>query len=280
MTGAENLMSLCYGHNDWFTDKVRNRMLRERFSATPRTTLVVFRPTEDPAATKKRMRDLLPDSVFRRRIHGTDTHEQTMLLIEALGNPNSREFINSRPLSDTSNLFRRIPQNVFNDARICVDGSAVLELYGLRSARDVDLLVVDNLVHQPIFGDTDLRNARYFSSPLQANQIISDPQLHLIICGVKFTTLLVRLMSLALEPKTDLHPVLTRKALSDFQMIALYLSKTQKYRLTWRVMIGSSFTKLRLYNAFLVQQIVPRLPLGLSRLLPTVRRMLFDRDST
>lgn len=276
-TGAENLISLCYGHNDWFTIKVRNRMLRERFSATPNATLLLFRSAQDPASVKKRMRDLLPDSVFRRKIHGTDTHEQTMLLIEALGNPNSRDFINRRPLSDTFDLFSRIPQNAFNDARICVDGSAVLELYGLRSARDVDLLVMDSLVHNPNFGDTDLRNYRYSSSPLRARQIISDPQLHLIIRGVKFTNLVVRMMSLALEPKSDLHPVLSRKASSDFRLIASYFSDNQKFRLTWRMMIGSSFTRARLTYAFLVQRIVPGLPLGLSRLLPKIRRRLSER---
>lgn len=277
-TGAENVTSLCYGHNGWFNNSLKRRMTRERFSITPQATLIVFKSSTSPVEIKENLRNFLPGRTFSRKIHGTDTHDETMVLVEALVSPNCRDLLNQVGLSRNDRLFQRIPEHVRNETAICVDGSAVLELYGLRDARDIDLLVWDSTSKNLSLSGFDIRNDRYGLSPLSPQLVIRDPRFHLIIYGVKFTTLLCRFVTLALEPKGGLHPKLANKAMGDFQTIALHFSQTRKLTLSFRVFIGTFLTRIRQLYEFLLNRIVPRLPLGLNELLPAIRKRLHQHE--
>lgn len=270
VTGAENIISLCYNRKEWYTDKIGRRMARERFSLNPKAILMVFESDLVTVELKKQLRELLPNQIFSRRIHGTDTHDETLLLVEAVANPNSLQLINRVQVSDRAPLFRRIPEQVRNNASICVDGSAVLELYGIRPARDIDLLALHS-TSIPL----DIHNINVNSpNPIDQDLIIRNPRFHHIIYGVKFSTLACRFMSLALEMTPDAQPRNPGKVRRDFEMTALYYGGRQRSLLKIRVLNGTIRTRIRQKYEFFVTRIVPSLPFGLDKQLPALRRKI------
>lgn len=272
--GEQNLIELCYGHNSWMTQKVLRRMTRERLGVKPRAHVVFFTGWEKSclsvAELKARLRSEIPAHEFSRKLHGTDEHSDTMVLVEALTNPNTLDLINRVPISRSDPLFSRLPDTLKFNPDVCIDGSSVLELYGLRAARDVDLLVTNQRAKGKFLSvKFDSRNEKYKELPLGIPDLIESPFTTLRLFGYKFLSLRVRELLLSFEASSNSHPHLVRKARRDLRSIAYFYSGQGKIQLNLSVYLGTFFTRLRILFEFTLTKILPLLP---SRLVDVMRK--------
>lgn len=280
--GAQNLIELCYGHNTWMNQEVVKRMTRERLGIRPKAHVVFFTGWEKSwlsvVELKASLRALIPAHEFQRKLHGTDEHSDTMILAEALSNPNTLDLLNRVPVSRTGPLFSRLPEGLRFRSDVCIDGSSVLELYGLRAARDLDLVVSGreaNNVVLPI--KFDPRNNKYRELPLDIAEIIESPYATLSLFGYRFLTLRVRELLLSFEASANSHPHLVAKARRDLRSIAYFYSGNERERLRFSIYIGTLLTRLRLLFEFLLTRVLPLLPTPLVRKLRRIRKLILNR---
>jgi hypothetical protein len=261
--GAQNLIELCYGSKAFFDDRARTRMTRERFVFSNHATIVAFSwdvPQSDIVRLKSDLRHVLPDLSFERRIHGTDGREDTEDLLAAICNPNTLELVNRVKLSRRDRVFSRVPENFRRNPRVCVDGSSIMELYGLRKSRDLDLICDDaSTIKQILATGYDVNNSHYSWLPLKAQQVVNDPYLHVQLYGVKFTSLAVRQLVIGFGPRLQ-GAALNPKKLRDAQLISAFNSGSSPRRLSATGMTGTLFTQLRLLMEFAIVRVVPHLP--------------------
>ena len=280
--GAQNLIELCYGHNAWMNEEVLKRMTRERLGIRPRAHVVFFTGWEKSRLSlvelKASLRDLIPAHEFQRKLHGTDYHSDTMILAEALSNPNTLELLRRVPVSRTGPLFSRLPESLQFNSDVCIDGSSVLELYGLRAARDLDLLVVSQDANDRVLSiEFDPRNNKYRGLPLDIPEIIESPWTTIRLFGYRFLTLRVRELLLSFEASANSHPHLVAKARRDLRSIAYFYSGNERERLKFSIYIGTLLTRLRLFFEFLLTRVLPLLPTPLVRILRRTWKLIFKR---
>jgi hypothetical protein len=126
-----------------------------------------------------------------RQIHGSDNHLETLRLVEPLLNRNSRQFLNFSPIGSENRILENVfscgfSSNLKDNQQWCIDGSATLEIFGIRKANDLDYVS-----QIPLNGVTraDLHNSEYFAFPTSIEEVIFDPRKHLRLEGLKFISL-------------------------------------------------------------------------------------------
>jgi hypothetical protein len=139
---------------------------------------------------------LLPKAGIDRRIHGSDHYHDTMVMAEVFLNQNSLNFLNCSPIGSEERIINLIGGRVSFDEPLsnkqnwCIDGSAVLEIHGLRIARDIDF-IIENGCRPPKdlsrIGDNHCKE--YSSSQIRIDEILADPRMHLLYKGIKFASL-------------------------------------------------------------------------------------------
>lgn len=220
--GARRLIAAAYQHNDWWQEKFIETMTFERFaklsdSNSAHLVIITAPENQTPREIKEELRSILPENAFERMIHGTDTHQETLTLSEFILNANSLHFNNMAPIGSETRIINellRAPE--FWSAREAIDGSAVLEVFGIRMAKDIDYISCS--AKRPKSQIFDLHNDEYNYFPHSPSSVISDPRLHFFISGIKFASLGVLLLqkSYKLEPKN----------LKDLQLITAFLNST------------------------------------------------------
>lgn len=280
--GAVNLIELCYGHKPWMTDKIRERMARERVVSSNGAFIVLFSGWgtnfDQVQDLKAELRAILPTLTFERRVHGTDDPQDTRTLIEALTNPNSRELLNRVAFTRFDRVFKRIPSELRGNPDVCIDGSSVMELYGLRKSRDLDLICLGKDLRARIEDlGFDVNNDRFDSLPLSAAQIICNPYFHVRLFGTKFTSLSTRGLLLSFGASSELISWSPKKD-RDFESISLFNAGKSKTRLSIKGAVGTFATQLRLGFEFIVIRVIPKLPPSLVKILRKVRSALAERS--
>lgn len=276
--GAVNLMELCYGHKPWITKPIKQRMARERLVLSSNALVVLITgwelAYERVQDLKSQLRGSLPNLTFERRVHGTDDVDDTRTLVEAITSTGTLALLNRVEVAREDRVFARIPVELRHKSGICVDGSSVMELYGLRKSRDLDFICSSDsdrsLVESLGF---DVNNERYDRLPLGAKQVIEDPFLHLTLFGYKFSALSVRNMILSFGDYAASASWGAKKE-RDFVSISLYNAGSPKMRIGIAGVIGTLVTQLRLGFEFVVTKVAPLLPPGLLAILRTLRRVL------
>lgn len=213
-TGIRRLMAASYKHNDWWQDKYFETMILERYGNSQQkysATLVLYSMGEDldPRKIKEQFRKSLRDLQFDRQIHGTDTHEETLTLSRFFLNDNALQFHNIAPLGSENrilDLLRKSSVSSFDD--FAVDGSAVLEIFGIREAKDVDYISLRHKINIKNL-DFDFHNDFYEDSPLSVEDIILDPRNHFYVENMKFaslgTVIYTKVNDLDYKSKSDLQ---------------------------------------------------------------------------
>lgn len=254
--GERRLMELAYSHNDWWCSRFRETMVAERFTSGNSHCTIVFIIGTDLnllGNQKDYLRTILGDINFDRQIHGTDTYSDTITLGEVLLNKNGVQFMNTAPLDSESRVIDQVggPRlfNSCSDVEIpwCIDGSAVLEIFGIRRARDIDYVALDG--HQIIdplvrFGDDHKKEFQLY--PLNYDDVILDPRLHFRYLGLKIMSLptITYVKNYLLDPK----------AIEDIDLITRFVKhdgpiyKDQKSNRTariWRIelFLGSIYER-------------------------------------
>jgi hypothetical protein len=193
--GKRRLMGLAYGHNSWWLPQFSESMVAERFNQDVEDcTLVLFdSDMSDLTEFKSELRSNLSGKLFERQIHGTDAYSDTVSLAEVLLNRNGINFMNNSPLGSETRLMAsiksRIYQNrIIEEIRDCIDGSSVLELYGIREARDLDYITSGNYLSE-YASIGSCHNGEYPGYSEIPTDIIFDPRKHFIFKGHKFISL-------------------------------------------------------------------------------------------
>lgn len=275
-TGALNLIELCYGDKHFFSERIREKMTRERFVFSTRAFIVVYEMKAGIGritALKAGLRQNLPTVTFERRIHGTDGIEDTKYLVEAITNPNTINLLNRVRLSRNDRIFSDIPGSLRGNPGVCVDGSATMELYGLRKSRDLDLICLDELTSEILSLGLDVNNEHYAQLPISHNHVITSPYLHVKLYGVKFTSLALRHLILSFGPRSA-QALWRKKKSRDLELISQYFSGRASYRISANKVFGTLATQIRLLFEFVVNRIMPKLPPGIAEFIRKMRRGL------
>lgn len=275
-TGALNLIELCYGDKHFFSERIRKKMTRERFVFSTRAFIVVYEMTAGInriTALKAELRQNLPTATFERRIHGTDEIEDTSYLVQAVTNPNSLNLLNRVKLSRKDRLIREFPESLRGNPGVCVDGSATMELYGLRKSRDLDLICLDKLRSEVLSLGFDVNNDHYAPLPISHQDVIESPYLHVNLYGIKFTSLALRQLVLSFGPRSAQAPW-TQKKTRDFRLIAEYFSDRDSRYISVDKAVATLATQIRLWFEFAVNRIMPKLPPRLADSIRKFRRGL------
>ena len=197
--GQRRLMELVYGHNTWWKPQFRESMVVERFTRDDAHCSVVFFIGSDLSRLnefKKTLRKLLGSDFFERQIHGTDVFADTISLAEIMLNENGRHFINNAPIDSESRILSLLGGQIQRDEADgllipwAIDGSSVLEIYGIREARDLDYIAKeDDNLPESIKSIGDNHRTEFIKYPLSEYDVISDPRLHFRFKGFKFMSL-------------------------------------------------------------------------------------------
>lgn len=279
--GCENLISLCYGEKPFFNERARTKMARERFVFSKNAFIVVFSYSKDPEKIKTlklQLRSLLPGLSFERRIHGTDKSEDTEILVEAITNPNTVALLNKVRISRHDRVLTRVPEEMRGDPNICLDGSSVMELFGLRKSRDLDFICAGDAAREKILSlGFDVNNGHYSFLPIKSDEVIKDPFLHIRLYGIKFTSLEVRYLILRFGIVSQIRSLSSKKR-RDFHLITKYLSDKGSSSISLSGIIGTVATQFRLLFELTVAKFGPKLPeplLRLARRIWSLRKKLY-----
>ena len=232
--------------------------------------------TKDVRRLKESLRETLTTLTFERRIHGTDAADDTALLVEAITNPNTLSLINRVKVSRKDRVFTRVPESLRGNPDVCIDGSAVMELFGLRKSRDLDLICHGLEMRETILSmKLDLNDRHYEWLPISTAQVIEDPHLHIRLFGLKFTSLSVRQLILGFGPSFG-GDTLSAKKSRDLSLISQFQASKCGPKRSLLGGIGTFITQLRLVFEFAVSNVAPKLPsnmyLVLRRLWGSLRR--------
>lgn len=197
--GERRLMELAYGHNNWWKPQFRESMVSERFSSGDNICTAIFTIGSDISRAQEQklsLRNLLGVEHFDRQIHGSDNFSDTITLAEVLLNKNSVHFMNTAPIDSESRIFELIGgHRIFEDASNlqipwCIDGSSVLEMYGMRKARDIDFVALEaENIPNRIGNIGDNHNLEFYKYPVGLEDVILDPRLHFRYKGNKIMSL-------------------------------------------------------------------------------------------
>jgi len=199
--GALNLIRQLYYGEDWAGD-FKKGFLGERYKASKCFSSNVplkayFFETDTLGKVqecKKEIRDLF--NYGNDSAHATDQHDETVRIAEQLLNDNSVHFLNystytyCEKLEDLLITYKNwINDSLYDKDNFCIDASAVLNIYGLREARDLDFL------H---FGYENLKTGNSMISSHQSQQgyykdslieIIFNPQNYFYYNGLKYVSI-------------------------------------------------------------------------------------------
>lgn len=196
LNGALNLLYECYGHMDWVGGGGDNfsglrQKLIECFPGLFEVELIVFQNrngVDSVRKIKEAVRDI--NGIGFSSIHITDTKEEAFRIGSFLLNENGLHYLNySRALSF---VFRKkfidIKQKLLaakiDLSDVVVDGSSVLELYGLRESQDVDVLFSDSVsLEHDLYFDND--DGKLGFHGLKKEDLLYNPKYYFIVDGVK-----------------------------------------------------------------------------------------------
>lgn len=261
-SAKKRLMFLAYGHLEWWNPGLAEPMVAERFLMGDRGNHIIYFETTSDLQTsqiKTALRAEFKEKIgFERQIHGTDNHYETLRIAEAALNSLSRWFMNTSEADVESRILSVIQKEgprleYLSENDWCIDGGAVLEMFGIRQARDVDFISWSGATNNFPW---DNHNTEYLRYPTGSDEVIFDPRRHWRYAGVKFMSLseLVSQKSLILEEKSKNDLAL----ISDFlngRTAQYSKSRDVDHQFGWKIRVGISRT---------IEKLLRGLPQGLA----------------
>lgn len=193
------LLRQVYLGNSWLNDaSLTSGFLHKQRSCFPFTGMLRvllldrFEP-KDLRPVKETIRSAY--GVGNHSIHITDSYEETLRTARTLFNQNSVKVLslgigNLPGFHEKLRALRDWVQiNGIDENLLCVDGSAVLSVLGLRECRDVDFLYHgDPRGLPPLPKRVDCHNDQEKFHAHKIEDIVGDPRLHFWYMGIKFCT--------------------------------------------------------------------------------------------
>jgi hypothetical protein len=196
--GAFNILYELYKHMDWVGNE-RNgysgiqQKLLECFPRLDKVKVIVFQAKEfdDVLAIKEKIRNIY--NIGFSSIHITDTKEEAIRISRLLFNENGLHFLNYGQLTKNQKILDKLDkfkefllQNEIPRSDICIDGSLILKMYGLRDNDDVDFLLKKG--SEIINPDTDFEthDSELKYHDVDKNDLIYNPSFYFEYYGLKF----------------------------------------------------------------------------------------------
>lgn len=191
--GQRRLMKILYGANEWWTKDFYESLALERFSNRDSSYFffVVSKSLEEQIRFKSEIRVKFFDEYTFKKFHSTDNNSETLRIAESILNINSLLVLNEGPIDSERRLIEAIRVHPYLqkiDAKnFAIDGSANLEILGIRNAKDLDFIEIEKKYQEfPLSAHT--HNAEYQNLPIEPSQLILDPRNHAILEGYKFVS--------------------------------------------------------------------------------------------
>ncbi|MEN6306411.1 MAG: FkbM family methyltransferase [Anaerohalosphaeraceae bacterium] len=241
-----------------------------RKSGCVRVFLVETDDLDNLKQCKSEIRHLF--GIENHSVHINDSYEETLRLSQIYFNENSIHFLNHAQLNYFENFYRLLQDyaglldehHVDKDC-FCVDGSAVMAVYGIREARDIDYFHhgYDDVryLNEELIGSHNLE-IKYHTKTM--DDIIFNPENHFYFEGIKFASLaVVNAMKLRRGEKKDIvdvnlmaphlnHPVAiamanTELAAKKTKIVGLVAARNEKYLIGQCLRLLSQFTDAIVY---------------------------------
>jgi hypothetical protein len=212
--GAFNLIETLYRNEPWLGKKESDfKGIRAKQAAcfTKKGKVTVYfidvKSHREVLKLKQHIRSLF--TLDKHSCHINDTHVQSVRIAETVLNPNGLLWLNKRQSLDMPNFstlfvdFRKWTNHQHIDLDdVCVGGSGVLALYGLRDCQDIDFIHANKkIASTKQFGSHNKYLEMYGVS---LEEILHNPKYHLYYEGVKFMKLdLVANMKRSRKEKKD-----------------------------------------------------------------------------
>lgn len=205
--GMCNFMSQIYGHQSW-TGSIENRFsgveakarrcYREGYPI--HTYLFESESLERVLRIKQKIRSLF--DLENHSVHISDTTSETRMMADMLYSPNTVYFLDfavpyryDRVYRSVIELKDLIERNHLDRGRFIIDSSSVLEVCGLRPARDLDFLTDYSgqaIQNEPERGNTDAIENHSSQLPfhgIQVGDMLYNPDNYFVYYGMKFLSL-------------------------------------------------------------------------------------------
>lgn len=196
---AWRLVKEVYKHEKWLGD-YKNGFIGAKnkalwcFEYDQSVVAYLYDSSSNLTKLKEKVRNLFDKG--KNTIHITDKHKETMILSKLIFNKNSLHWLNNyreKSCSWFKELFKEYQASLYlnkkNIDNFCIDGSAVLSIYGLRDARDIDFIhLQQRKVNFKVPGIEDHSNDISQHS-LSVNSLITDPRFHFYYDGIKVVSL-------------------------------------------------------------------------------------------
>ncbi len=228
--GMRNFMIQIYGLQSW-VGTIEDKFSGVNYKVNPcynsnnpvRTYLIEASNPEMIVDIKAKIRDIF--GIENHSIHISDNQQETIAMAEMLFNPNSVDVMNfAKPFVFDTVFYKlkefqeMIARNNLDRSRFIIDSSAVLEVCGLREARDIDYLTdyedaieayegIENHESQIKFHDISVADMLY------------NPENYFYYYGFKFLSV-YRLMEMKKrrnEPKDQRDVELCKKIVKKFK---------------------------------------------------------------
>lgn len=176
----------------------------------------------------------------KHSIHINDEHYETVELAKLIFNENSVHFMNHAPVTGFPwfmRLFRHYDQWLksisADDENYCVDGSAVLAIYGVREARDLDYFYVGEDPVESGFKEISPHNDAVKYYPCRLDDIVFNPAHHFFFQNRKVVAItMLRKMKQTRNEKKDIDDVVMLDSMLENGRMLLPISFIIKRALT------------------------------------------------
>jgi GT2 family glycosyltransferase/tetratricopeptide (TPR) repeat protein len=219
--GPVILMNQIYKHENWLGNAANNyagaRLKAGECFRSDLPVRVFLIETDDPARLKQAKDEVRAlYNIANHSIHINDTREETVRVGRLLLNDNGVHFLNHASLQDLplfATHYRTLHDTIAEwDERdregICVTGSAVMALYGIRDARDIDYFHFEKELPEERSGILGSHNKEIVHYTRTRDEIIFDPSHHFYYDGVKFAGLdIIRQMKAKRQEPKDVQDV-------------------------------------------------------------------------
>ena len=237
--GVRRLIELAYSMTDWWTpsyiDDISHSKTRNEHAPYSAYLMVYVpdNPDSDTRELKLSVREYLESlGMDGRQLHGSDSWHDTMPVLEILLTEGGRFFLNRAPYGSERGLMHRLETEVSAAGPVptlnVLAGSVVLELHGLRVARDIDFFSLSPPLKNK--HDWGCRN----SLPEYSSQTVWD------VCSSResFVYKGFRFQSLEMYLKCQDIKRLTGKGRSDFRLASALFNYKRKFALAdWQNLI-------------------------------------------
>lgn len=193
--GVNNLIKELYRGEQWIGGlfppgfspggKAQRCIHKENYSTI--LLLVEMNDVNKCVELKERCRDIY--KLGKHSLHISDYTEDTFRIGASLLNENSVYFLN-HGTNDISENTKKLLKQYFDNADedYCLTSSLIMEMYGLRQAKDIDYLQKDNIIlNLKDIGIHDGIWEKYYHK--HKDEIIYDPRNYFYFNGFKFATL-------------------------------------------------------------------------------------------